>query len=634
MTFNIISRLWAFDPDHVFAAGNWTQFYRRNIDGTWAQLPVDASEPFGISVCALWGRSPTEVFLLNEDSVFYYDGSHPAVRTSYRTAIRRQWLAGAGAGDLLYGVGPAGVAHEFRPDGRGGATLSALTVGGHADMNFTPAGLAACGADDVLAYGFAHDGPGMWPLWHIANGVAQPFPSLPQGATRPVWVKAVSATSLHDVVVAWENWQDWRRGVHRWDGSKWIALPGAESTVALWRSPTGRLFAAGPARVQTWTDGGVWETLYTVPAEQPEDQFNALWGRTDADIFAATRNGKVLHYNGSTWTTETTPGTDAIMAIGGNDTSTYAVGENGLAWRRSGSAWQPLTGVKPAAGEHFSALALGSDGVYAAQQTPSQYIGGGLGRLWRFQGTTADLVVQGLSEPLQGLARVGSGHLVGFAAADFVITTAPDAPPTLQRLDLETTSWQSVGNTGVALHIESTSAAHPVVAVQRVSQPAPFTTDPAPYSEHWVIREDKFYSGTASPPMLVQIQYDPSQLLPDLADVPLNLYRHTDQRVEEVPCLHDPTAHTLTTLAGADFSLWTIGPATPKPTLTITPMPGGTIAIAWPASATGFSLYSTSNLAPEAVWTPSTATVEIDETSQRVTLEVGPDKAFYRLLAD
>ena len=248
-TFNIISRLWALDADHVFAAGNWTQFYRRNPDGSWAELPVGASEPFGIGFSALWGRSPTEVYLMNENSVFHYDGVNPAVRTEFRTQIRRQWLAGTGVGDRLYGVGPAGVAHEYLLNNQGGGSLSALTVGGHADLDFIPAGVISCGNTELIAFGFAHDGPGRWPLWYIAHGQAQPFPTLPPSAAPPMWVRAASGTGPRDVIVAWENWMDWQRGVHRWDGNQWHPLPGAEGTLFLWRSPSGRLHAAGQAQI-------------------------------------------------------------------------------------------------------------------------------------------------------------------------------------------------------------------------------------------------------------------------------------------------------------------------------------------------------------------------------------------------
>lgn len=635
MSFNIISQLWAHDPDTVYAAGNWSQFYRRNADGTWTEIPVNSGEPFGVGFCGLWGRSPTEIYLLSESSIFAYPGSGSVTRTDFRMKIRRQWLAGTGAGDRLYGVGPAGVAHEYVPDGQGGGTLSALTVGGQAELDFIPAGGASVGGVDLLVCGFAHEGAGRWPLWHLANGVARQFPALPPGATRPTSVKAVAATSLTDVVVAWENFADWHRGVHRWDGTQWSEMPGADGTTCFWRSPTGRLHAAGPARVQYWNSGdNTWQTLYTVPGEPPGMTLRALWGRADNDLFVGTADGRVLRYNGTTWKSETTPGTGVIVALAGTATEVYAVGEDGLAWRRSGTSWQRLTGVPTATGENFTALVAASDGVYAAQRTPSGFTGGGLGRLWRFSGTAATQVLQGLSQPLDVLVANEAGKLVGFASRDFIITDASTpAAPVTQRIDLSVSDWQAVGGTGIAVRSDAPSGSRPMVTVQRVAAPAPFSPVPASYGEHWLLLEDRFYGGSAIPPLQVRVEYDPADLAPGLAGAPLALYRHTDTAVSEIPCLHDPLAHTLTTTAPVDFSIWTVGPstATPVPALQVTRVDGLTISLSWPADATGYRLEAVADLTLPVAWAAWPWTPTVTGGRAVVTVEVGGGAQFFRL---
>ncbi|MGC8990942.1 MAG: hypothetical protein ACP5MD_12545, partial [Verrucomicrobiia bacterium] len=610
----------------------WTQFYRRNSDGTWAQLPVNASEPFGIGFCALWGRSPTEVYLLNENSVFYYDGANPAVRKEFRTSIRRQWLNGAGAGDRLYGVGPGSVVHEYRLDGPGSGTLSALTVGGNLDLRLLSPGIAGCSSNSVIAFGFTYDDPDWWPLWYVANGVARRFPSLPPGASRATQVRAVTAASLSDVVVAWENFQDWGRGVHRWDGTQWRTMSGAEGTVAFWRSPSGRLHAAAPYRVFSWNDPGGWQTLYTVPADQTETRISALWGRADNDIFAGTANGKILRYNGSTWSPETTPGTGVIVGLAGTVSDTYAVGEDGLAWRRSGTTWQKLSGVAANAGEHFSAIAVGSDGVYAAQRTPGQYTGGGLGRLWRFSGSTASLVIQGLSQPLDGLARTSAGYLVGFAASDFVITDAPQtAAPVLQRVDLTTSDWQPIGDTGVAVRANVSGGSRSVMSVQRIPEPVPFGPNPAPYAEHWILLEDKFYAGTAIPPMYVRAQYDPTKLASDLAGKPLDLFRYTHSDATEISSVHDPARRTLSTVSPVDFSIWTVGAVVPPPELRVARVAAHRITLSWPVTAAGYVLESAPAVSPGTAWAAASESVQIVGSEFVVTVDAATVQRFFRL---
>lgn len=632
MSYNIITRLWACDANNVFAAGNWTQFYRRNSDGSWAQLPVNASEPFGIGFCALWGRSPTEVYLLNENSVFYYDGANPAVRKEFRTSIRRQWLTGTGAGDRIYCVGPGGVAHEYKLDNPGSGTLSALTVGGNLELGLISPGIAGCGSNGVIAFGFTYADPNSWPLWYVANGVAQRFPSLPPGAAGATHVKAVTATSLSDVIVAWENTQDWGRGVHRWDGTQWLAMSGAEGTVAFWRSPSGRLHAAAPYRVLYWKDPDGWQTLYTVPVDQSETRISALWGRADNEVFVGTANGKILRYNGSTWNSETTPGTGVIVGIAGTASDTYAVGEDGLAWRRSGSSWQKLVGVAANPGEHFTAIAVGSDGVYAAQRTPGQYTGGGLGRLWRFSGSTASLVIQGLSQPLDGLARTSAGYLVGFASRDFIITDAPQTTaPVLQRVDLTRADWQPIGDTGVAVRAAAVDGSRPVMSVQRIPEPVPFGPKPVPYAEHWILLEDKFQSGTAIPPMYVRAQYNPTLLASDLAAKPLDLFRYTSSDASEISSVHDPVARTLSTVSPVDFSIWTVGAAVPPPELHVAWVAPKRITLSWPVTATGYVLETAPSVFPGAAWTAASESVQIVGSEFVVTVDATSVQRFFRL---
>jgi hypothetical protein len=447
-------------------------------------------------------------------------------------------------------------------------------------------------------------------------------------------VHAVVTTGLRDVVVAWENLLDWHRGVHRWDGQAWTAMPGADGAVALSRSPGGRLYAAAPYRVLYWNGVDAWVESYLVPIEQAETLLNALWAKSDTEVYAGARDGRMMRFDGSNWKTENTPSGDLIVGIAGTATDTYAVGENGQAWRRSGAGWQRLTGVAPQTDEHFTAIVAGADGVYAAQRTPGNFTGGGLGRLWRFSGATATLVIQGLSQPLEGLARTGEGHLVGIAPRDFIITTAPDqGATTMRRVDLNRLDWQEIGDSGVAVRAKDSGLSRPMMAVQRISRPLPFASGAAgsaDYGEHWLILEDRFYAGSAIPPMFVQVTYDPAGLAPTLAGDPLSLFR-ASSGVIEVPCDADALHHTLATREPVDFSAWTLGRATPPPSLAIGVSGAGKVAIAWPVAADGFELYSVAEISPNATWTRVTAPVSVNGEFKVVTVEVEPGSRFFRL---
>ncbi|MCC6232190.1 MAG: hypothetical protein IT580_06070 [Verrucomicrobiales bacterium] len=639
MSFNIISSLWAHSPDHVFAAGNWTQFYRRRSDGTWETLPVNASQPFGFGFTCVWGRSPTEVYLMDIESVFRFDGVHPAERTSFQARMRRQWLAGCGAGDRLYGVGPGGVAHEYLLTETSGI-LSPLTAGGHADLPLSLRGAAPCGTNGVVVFGANFGQPGASPLWYVDGPIPHPFPSLPPGTAANVTVRAASATSLRDITVAWENPEEFGRGVHHWNGTQWTSRGGAEGTVAFWRSPTGRLYAAAPYRIQRLEDTGTWTDLFVMPQDQAASLIQALWGRSDQELFAGTGDGRILRYNGTTWSPESTPGAKVIRALAGTPTETYALGEHGTAWRRTISGWQPLTGITATAEEHFTAATTLGDAVYAAQSTPGQFTGGGLGRIWKLQGSTATRVVQGLSQSLEALVTTGSGHLLGLAARDFIVTTAPADPQTAwTRLDLASTSWQPLGAAHLAVRPPTPSVGRPVVVARQIPVPLPFgpVADDLPVSpDHWLVLKDRFYAGFGVPPLEVRLNLDPNRLDlgPDGDLARLSLYASSPTMVE-VPSTWHALDHTLSTTGASDFGLWTVGLATltEPPRLILargTPATLG-LDLTWPASATNFVLETTRTLETASTWTEVTSAPSLSGDTLRLSVEPTATPAFFRL---
>ena len=75
-------------------------------------------------------------------------------------------------------------------------------------------------------------------------------------------------------------------------------LPQGNPIVALWVSPTGRIWAGAYAGVLMTWDGAAW-----APVDVGESaDFYSVWGTSDTDVWAATLGNALWHFDGHAWT--------------------------------------------------------------------------------------------------------------------------------------------------------------------------------------------------------------------------------------------------------------------------------------------------------------------------------------------
>ncbi|MHB1307295.1 MAG: WD40/YVTN/BNR-like repeat-containing protein [Limisphaerales bacterium] len=640
-TTDLLVTLWAHDLDTVYAGGTWGHVVRRQADGTWSEV-LGGGLFEGPGMVKIWGRSPTDVFVQGPDSIRHFDGA-TVTTNSYSRRIRGNWVAGAGAGDRIYGVGPDGVAHEFVP-GNGGGVLSALTAGGESQIGIFLQGATPCGPEGILLYGSSLYRPDPSPLIHFDGALLKPLTNLPPNMQRESHVGAALANGPDDLILAWDNQTTFGRGVHHWQGGQWQSMgplwnQPAEA-IAFWRSPTGKLFACGPGRIMIWNGQDDWDPSFTVPVEEMATTvLRALWGRSDNEVYVGTQEGRILRFDGQQWKEETTPATrGAINTIAGSGTEIYAAGNDALLWRRTPSGWQQLGGFSAREGDHFTRLVAKGNAVYASQLTPPQYIGGGLAQLWRLEGTQATLEVKGLSRLLYAFAATPEGHLYGFSTASTILTDKPvlDAPA-LIRVDLAKTDWQAAGSSGLQLRSTSPQGARPVIAVQRLASAsagvdASWAEGVTWGREHWVIREDVFNAGAALPPMYVRFQYDPARLPEGFDPANARLYRFHQGAWTLVPATVDPIGHWIASNEPTGLSEWTFGsmPAAELPTAKIRLGNAGDVILSWPESATGFRLEASPTLHPPA-WETVETTPSVSGGFREASLPTTAPTRFYRL---
>ena len=187
------------------------------------------------------------------------------------------------------------------------------------------------------------------------------------------------------------------------------------------------VWAVGDAGVAVHDTAGTWMSI-------PTGQSNALYGVWVAgagSVYAVGASGTVVYYNGTKWTTMSTPGgTGNLRAIWGNDaTHMWAVGDNGSVIFGNGTTWVKQT----------SGTSQNLTGVWGDAATDVYAVGAG--------GTIIHLKNSGSWSSMSSGSSNDLAAIGGSAATD--IWAVGDNGTTLH---YNGTSWSTVGpNSGIPL---------------------------------------------------------------------------------------------------------------------------------------------------------------------------------------
>jgi hypothetical protein len=73
------------------------------------------------------------------------------------------------------------------------------------------------------------------------------------------------------------------------------------------------------------------------------ERYNAVWGTSRSNVFAVGGDGRILHYNGSSWSRMTNEISADLFGVWANSpTEAWAVGEAGTILRFDGTSWTPM----------------------------------------------------------------------------------------------------------------------------------------------------------------------------------------------------------------------------------------------------------------------------------------------------
>lgn len=206
------------------------------------------------------------------------------------------------------------------------------------------------------------------------NGTWQPFTDeLPS-------ITGISATAPDDIYAS-SNFGS----AYRFDGKKWIALPGDLENLnrleGVWARARNDVYFVGwyPEGEIYHFDG---ERISNINPFEITQYLRDVWGSGDA-VFAIGDLGTILHFDGSQWKLSTESSDDLYDVWGTDADNVYAVGR-GSVLHFDGQTWVP---VVTSATEYFMGVwGRSSDDVYVVGSDPG--IGEGTGIIRHFDGAT------------------------------------------------------------------------------------------------------------------------------------------------------------------------------------------------------------------------------------------------------
>jgi hypothetical protein len=127
--------------------------------------------------------------------------------------------------------------------------------------------------------------------------------------------------------------------VMKWDGTSWSDFHKiAHFTSGIWGADTGELVVAGYKIIEHF-DGAAWKSHESLPTIYLD-----VWGTSAADIYAVGKPGGVSHFDGKSWTHDTTvPVTDDLLGVWGVGGEVFVSGDKGTVLRGKTGSWTQLT---------------------------------------------------------------------------------------------------------------------------------------------------------------------------------------------------------------------------------------------------------------------------------------------------
>ncbi len=325
-------------------------------------IDTETPLPSSQNMNGIWGTSDSNIFMVgNSGHILRYDGTSWSSMTS-------------GTTKHLYGVWGSGPSNVFAVGADGtilrydGTSWSSMTSSTPNNLY----GVWGTAANNVYAVGaggkiLKYDGS----TWTSKTG---PTPT----STYNQDLHGVWGSSAQNV---------WAVGKHRF-AIEWLIL--WKYYYTLW---------------QTTNGGGAWGSPYSLDGGPFGYDLNAVWGTAANNVYAVGAGGKILKYDGSSWSEKTSGTSSDLYAVWGSSaTDVYAGGAGGTIRHTTngGTNWTAETSTSSA---RLNAIwGTGSGSIYAAGNAD-----GSVSTLLRWDGSSWTRIGGGAGTNLWGWGNPHSG---------------------------------------------------------------------------------------------------------------------------------------------------------------------------------------------------------------------------------
>jgi hypothetical protein len=319
--------IWAYSPSNVFAAvdqSNWVLHY----DGsTWSNMTIQ-----NFAGCrGVWGSSGSDVFLVGwGGNIYRYNGSTWSCVHGYNESLNYWDVWGASSSSLSFvGRGRPASSDDGLITYFNGSSWSDSYMGNNSDLR----GIHGFGASDMWAAGYTG------PSNEIFNWNGSSWNSVTAFGANS-WIYDIHGLSSSDLWCPYGG-----SSIRRFDiagGGTWTSTNwGSGSCYSAWVFSSTQIFACGSSGYIKTFDGTTW-TTETSPTSR---SLRKIWGLAANDVYAVGADQTVVHYNGTNWTTVygDVGNWGYLYGVwGANSSDIWAVGENGLHLHYDGSSWAGL----------------------------------------------------------------------------------------------------------------------------------------------------------------------------------------------------------------------------------------------------------------------------------------------------